>query len=102
MLRNTYRVQMETPLGEKTGTLFAEKNGNTLNGWLDILRHRESFEGTIDEAGNCRISGVFITLIRRVPYVAAGQISAASISLKVKDGRNIFDLTGVACAENEE
>ncbi len=100
-MTNTYKISMKTPLGEKAGVLIAEKNGDILKGWLDILKHREPFQGTVDGMGNCTISGVFITLIRRVPYVATGQISPSSIHLKVEEGRNVFELTGMACPENE-
>ncbi len=101
-MTNTYKIYMKTPLGERVGILTAEKNGDLLNGWLDILRHREPFEGTIDKAGNCRISGAFITLVRKVTYVAVGQISDSSLYLQMKDGRNVFELIGVVCPESDE
>lgn len=102
MSERTYTIYMHTPLGEREGTLFAERNGQKLNGWLDVLKHREPFEGTVDEDGNCRITGEFVTLMRRVAYTATGQISDFSIHLEVKDERNIFELSGVACGESEE
>lgn len=97
-----YNVRMYTPLGEKTGTLIAKRTGSTLNGWLNILGHQEPFEGTVDEMGNCNISGLFITLVRRVSFVAIGQISDSSIHLQVKGERNVFELTGETCPESEE
>lgn len=100
-MTNTYRINMKTPLGERKGTLTVEKNGELLSGYLDILRHREPFAGTVDETGNCRIAGVFITLIRRVSYVATGRISDASLCLQVKEGRNTFELQGEVCSESE-
>lgn len=102
MSSNTYNIIMKTPLGERTGTLVAESNGSIINGWMDIMRHREPFEGTVDEKGNCCISGVFITLIRRVSYVATGQISSSSLHLKINDGQYVLVLTGTACSESEE
>lgn len=102
VLTNTYRVYMQTPLGERTGILLVEQNGNALKGWLDILKHREPLEGSIDELGNCRISSVFITLMRRVPYVATGQISASAVHLKIEEGRNVFEVSGVPCLESRE
>lgn len=54
MSTNTYRILMKTPLGERHGTLVLERNGSMLNGWLDIMKHREPFEGTVDEMGNCK------------------------------------------------
>jgi len=102
MSANTYRVLMKTPLGEKEGILVMETDRGMLSGWLDIMKHREPFNGTVDEMGNCRICGVFVTLVRRVSYIAAGQVSPSSLYLKVEDGRNIFEMTGTACLESEE
>lgn len=98
----TYHVHMYTPLGEKTGILIAIRTGSVLNGWLHILGHQEPFEGTVDEYGNCKISGLFITLIRRVPFVATGQISDSSVRLQVEDERNIFELWGNADPKSKE
>lgn len=102
MSERIYIVCLQTPLGKREGTLVVEKNGQTLSGWLDILKHREPFEGIVDVDGNCRISGEFVTLMRRVHYIAIGQISASSIQLDVRDERNIFELSGIARPESEE
>lgn len=102
MSEKMYLICMQTPLGKREGTLAVEKNGETLNGWLDILQHKEPLKGIIDEDGNCRILGEFVTLMRRVSYVATGQISAYSIHLKVKGGQSIYELSGFACQESEE
>lgn len=102
MSERIYIVCLQTPLGKREGTLAVEKNGQTLNGWLDILKHREPFEGIVDADGNCRISGEFVTLMRRVPYTAIGQISGSSIQLDVKSEQNSFGLSGIARLESEE
>lgn len=85
-----YNVRMYTPMGEKKGTLTAERRGNELKGWLNILGHKEPFEGVVDKVGNCRITGLYITLLRDVSYVATGKISSSSIHLQVKGERNVF------------
>lgn len=102
MAVKTYMVNLQTPLGQKKGTLFVERNGEELKGWLDILKHREPFNGNVDENGNCRISGDLVTLMRRISYVATGQISVSDIHLEVKGGKSVFKLSGVACPESEE
>lgn len=97
-----YNVRMYTPMGEKKGTLTAERRGNELKGWLNILGHKEPFEGVVDKVGNCRITGLYITLLRDVSYVATGKISSSSIHLQVKGERNVFKLLGNTCPESEE
>ena len=97
-----YKICMSTPLGKKKGTMGVGKKGNKLKGWLNILEHREPFEGKIDDMGNCRISGVFNTLIRTVPYIATGQISDSFVHLQIQGKRNVFDLSGIVSTESEE
>lgn len=69
---------------------------NAVSGQLDILRHREPFEGTIDSDGNCQINGKLITLMRTINYVATGQITSDSLSLSLIDGRHVLKITGTA------
>lgn len=102
MKARTYNISLRTPLGDRKGTLRAEREGNRLNGWLDVMKHREPFEGNVDGEGNCKISGEFVTLMRRVPYVATGHISDSMIRLEVKGSRNIFELSGAVCPESED
>ncbi len=92
----TYDICMYTLLGKKYGKMFAQISRQKLDGWLEIMNHREAFEGVIDENGNCKISGVFVTLIHSVPYTAAGIISDDTVSLKLWDSRNTFELSGTA------
>lgn len=102
MSEKQYNICMYTPMGEKKGTLTADRRGNLLTGWLNILGHKEPFEGVVDEMGNCRITGFYITLMRHVPYVATGKITTSSIQLQVKGLRNVFALSGNTCPESEE
>lgn len=102
MSEKVYMICMQTPLGKREGTLIAEKDREILSGWLDILKHREPFEGVVDADGNCTISGELVTLTRRMAYVATGQISDSSLHLKVKGERNIYELSGIARQESEE
>lgn len=101
MAEMQYSVFMKTPLGRKHGYMTTSITENQLNGWLDILNHKEPFQGTIDEAGNCTISGVFITLMRKVSFVATGTITESSVNLQVQGERNVFELKGTSCTGSE-
>ena len=102
MSKQIYKVFMSTPLGKKSGILTVDRSGSALSGWLDILEHKQPFEGTIDAAGNCRIKGTFITLLRTVTYIATGEMTESNVQLKVQGERNIFELSGVPYKEKEE
>ena len=102
MSETQYNVRMYTPLGAKKGTLTVERKESQLKGFLNILGHKEPFEGIVDKMGNCRITGLYITLLREVSYVATGKISSSSVHLQVKGQRNVFELSGNSCRESEE
>ncbi|MGN0369326.1 MAG: hypothetical protein ACI4EW_02145 [Butyrivibrio sp.] len=99
MSEQLYSVIMHTSLGKKHGTLYASVSGAILNGWLDILKHKEPFEGVIDNSGNCRIIGKFTTLMRTVSFVASGTMTESFVKLKLYGDRNVFELSGTPCPE---
>lgn len=94
MSEKIYRVFMSTPLGKKYGTLAATISGSDLSGHLDILAHNEPFKGTIDPNGHCVISGVFITLMHRVPYRATGTLTENSVHLLMQGNQRTYELSG--------
>lgn len=102
MYEQRYAIVMQTPLGKKYGTLTATVSGHMLSGWLDVLEHREPFEGTIDCAGNCRITGILTTLMRKVAFIATGKMTPTAVYLQMKGERNVFELSGVSCPEGGE
>lgn len=102
MFEQFYSIVMKTPLGKKYGILEVSVSENILSGWLDILGHKEPFNGIIDSNGNCSVNGTFITLMRTVSFSATGKLTASAVNLQIKDERNVFELSGVACSNPEE
>jgi len=101
MTRQSFRIVMKTPIGERCGTMTAEwenKDGK-LRGIMEILEHTNVFYGQIDETGNCRIEGEMVSLMRSIPYVAVGTISSLGLTLSLQEGRNTFEVVGVPYAE---
>lgn len=91
-----YNVKMSTPIGVRLGCMTVWRRYDKISGYLDILKHKESFEGTIDSNGNCKIIGKIITLMRTIDYEAIGKILPDSLSLLIKDDRHILEITGDA------
>ncbi|MGN0171248.1 MAG: hypothetical protein ACI39E_00525 [Acutalibacteraceae bacterium] len=98
MPEQCYAVVLQTPIGKKYGTLTASVSGQRLFGWLELLEHREPFEGIIDSDGRCTFSGKLITLLRTIPFTATGKLTKAVVRLQLQGDRNVFELTGVCCA----
>ena len=75
--------------------LLIQQEGSCLTGWLEILRHKERIDGSVDENGNCQIKGIFITLLNTVPFVATGRMTDSCIHLFMEDQENRrFQMSG--------
>lgn len=92
-----FDVHMNTPIGVRLGHMTVLLNLDTVSGHLDILKHREPFEGTIDSDGNCKISGKIITLMRTISYEATGKITPDGLELSITDDRHILKIIGTPC-----
>lgn len=92
-----YDIRLRTPVGIRLGHMTVRRQRNTVSGSLNILKHTEPFEGTIDTEGNCKLFGKMITLIRTVSYEAVGTITPDSLMLSIVDGRHVLNITGTVC-----
>ncbi|MEA4912381.1 MAG: hypothetical protein VB092_07230 [Oscillospiraceae bacterium] len=92
----TYEIRMDTQIGPRFGRLTVLTRVEKLSGYLDILRHTEPFEGTIDGNGNCEFAGKIVTLIRTVSYIATGTITPDALCLSLTGDKSIFKITGTA------
>lgn len=99
MRTGTYQIRMQTPMGERTGTMEVQFEGGSISGRLNLLQHSEPFEGSIGPDGACRISGRLITLMSTIPYTATGRITPEAVELSLQGGRSCFAVTGTACNE---
>ncbi len=98
-----YNIRMYTPIGVKTGIMFATMNEDKISGTIELLKHTEPFNGSIAENGECEISGRIISLMRAIEYIASGQITPTSVQLLARGERNTFKITGeVIEAEGEK
>ncbi len=91
-----YDIRMRTPIGVRLGKMTICRDADRLSGYLDILKHKEPFEGTIDCEGNCRLIGKIITLMRTIHYEAIGKITPDSLALSIADGQYVLKITGTA------
>ena len=90
----SYNIRMRTPIGIRFGHMAVYKNYGKLSGYLDILRHIEPFEGTVDEEGNCELYGKIITLVRTISYAATGKITPDGLKLLINDENHVLEITG--------
>lgn len=89
-----YDVRMRTSIGTRFGQMSVARNEDRVSGFLDILRHKEPFEGTIDRDGSCTLQGTLVTLMRTVHFQAVGKILPEKLELSMKDGHHLLEITG--------
>lgn len=102
MGKQSYQIIMQTPLGARYGTMSVTLADQTVSGTMEILKHMEPFSGTIDENGDCRITGRMVTLMRSIDFTAEGNITPESVHLTVQGGRNSFELHGKCISKKKE
>lgn len=96
MWNRQYKVTLQTPLGERYGKMTVTINHGNIEGVLSILKEAGAFHGTIQENGNCVITGELFTLTRTILYEATGKIEKESLHLIVKGEKEQFELFGTA------
>lgn len=99
MLRRKYCILMKTPMGDRKRTMDVQIEQNKATGHLDILKHAEPFDGSVDANGYCRITGKLVTLMQTIPYTATGRMLPDSLHLSLQGGRNTFHITGIISSE---
>lgn len=95
-----YDITMQTPIGNRYGSMNVTVNQNHVDGILTILKKATPFDGSICEDGNCRISGQLITLMRTIPYDAVGRITKSSLWLILKGEQETFEVSGSVSDSN--
>lgn len=92
----TYDIRMRTPIGMRTGMLSVVQNEKSINGFLEILHHKEPFEGTIDGQGNCTFTGKMKTMFNTICYTATGRMDDKELRLVLTDEKHTFEVRGTA------
>lgn len=94
MSNYTYKVIMQTPIGEKHGTMRLTVNGQQIEGCLDILDKQNPFQGHVDDNKHCRFTGTVTTLMQEMKYNATGFLDEGKVDLVLQTKKLAFHLTG--------
>lgn len=102
MWSRQYSIAMQTPIGARYGTVTVVADGERLSGCLNVLNRGNRFHGSIHSDGSCEIKGSIVTLMRTVPYTAAGRITEEALSLTLTGEQETFKVSGKAAADLAE
>ena len=97
-----YQIVMRTPIGAKHGKMTARVEGISVSGSIELLKHREPYTGTINDGGDCAITGQLVTLMRTLPFSGRGRINADSVFLSIEGGRERFEIEGIPVSAKKE
>lgn len=94
MIDGTYNVQVDTPLGPKSGTLTMHTDGGTLTGSLALGGQSGEFsDGTVDGT-EFRISGKQRVLMMPLDYQITGRVDGDTVSATAATNMGDMKLTG--------
>ena len=96
MKRYEYKVELDTELGKRSGTMQLCVHGTRIEGFLSLLRHTEPLCGQINADGNCMLEGKIVTLLKEIAYKATGRIRRDTLLLKLRLGTSDCTLSGIA------
>lgn len=98
MEERAYAIRLSVPLGARSGTMLLRELNGHIDGWLDVMRHRNALSGQLKPDGSMTLSGSIRTLISRIAYTARGTRSGTHIllNLAMENGAEYY-LSGEEC-----
>lgn len=98
MNEKTYRFYLSVPLGIRDGKLYLRETDGNVEGWLEVMNHRNALTGTLARDGTLFLRGKIETLVETVDYTATGAYYGRKISLNLKTNSGIYSIAGEEAA----
>lgn len=94
MLDGTYKVSLATPIGPINGTITLITNGNTIQGTLETMGMKNTFNGMKIANDKCKFSDVLNTPMGKINYNAVCSVFNNTIELDISTSQGNFKITG--------
>ena len=94
MLDGKYNVSLNTPLGAINGTITLICNGNNVQGIIETMGMKNSFNGSKIYNDKCKFTGSLNTPIGNITYNATCSISNDVLTLEASTPQGNFKITG--------
>ena len=85
-----HRICLISQLGKRSGTLCLLETDEGVNGWLDVMNHRNPLSGHLSGDGHITLSGSLRTLVSTMRYTAEGTLRERSIHLHLKTESGMY------------
>lgn len=83
MKEKQYNICLSVPIGQRSGTMLLRESDGNLDGWLEVMEHRNPFSGHLSDDGCMKFSGVIQTLVSSIRYTATGKVNGSGIFLNL-------------------
>lgn len=94
MWEKKYRIEMQAPLGIRTGTLVLKNENGCLKGTLHFLNREEKVIGILRDDGMIELKGMITTKIRSYPVYLEGKSINDELELRVKNHKREIKIKG--------
>ena len=93
-MNGTFKVNLTTPQGPKSGTInFVDENG-VLSGSLHALGHENPFKNGITDANTFEFTGTLKTGFIKIKYTAKGTITGDTLQATAKTQFGLMEISG--------
>ena len=103
MKEKRYRICLSVPIGQRSGTMLLRESGDKVDGWIEVMEHRNPFSGSLCENGWMNLSGSIRTLVSSIRYTAEGTVNGKQILLNLTtQSGDSYSVSGEEFAGNDE
>ena len=96
MIDGTYEIEIDAPLGRKSGTVVLRTDGNTVIGDIDApVIGKQHVEGGLEGENAFSAQGAFkLMLVGKIEYTLRGEVQGDVLTIVVKSNKGDFELSG--------
>lgn len=101
MSEKMYQISLTVPLGTRDGKLYLREEKGNVEGWLEVMNHRNYLTGTLSKDGAMVLYGKLKTVVDTISYTARGKLCGRKIFLNLKTESGVYAITGEEGAQYE-
>lgn len=95
MLDGKYKSSLNTPMGAINGTITLMSKGNNVEGIIETMGMKNTFNGLRVNENQCKFSGKFNTPLGNIEYTAICIVNNNNLELTANTNKGNFKITGI-------
>lgn len=94
MIDGLYDCKMKTQMGEISGKITLETNGNDLSGIVETMGMKNRFSGGKLNGNTCVFEGSFKTILGSIKYNIKGEVQGNNLKIIADTNKGKFEIIG--------